>query len=64
PVRDAIDATLAKILAAGKIPGLPGGSESVRDIQDKGARYIYTHLTRLLARGSSDFLSAARANQE
>ena len=64
PVRDAIDATLAKIRAAGKIPGLPGSSESLRDIQDKGARYIYTHLTRLLARGSADFLSAARANQK
>jgi 4-hydroxy-2-oxoheptanedioate aldolase len=59
PVRDAIESTLAKIRAAGKIPGLPASSETIRDIQDKGARYIYTHLTRLLAQGSADFLGAA-----
>ena len=64
PVRDAIDATLAKIRAAGKIPGFPGGADTVRAIQDKGARYIYTHLPRLLARGGSDFLTAARAQSQ
>ncbi len=60
PVRQAIDATLDEILAAGKIPGLPAGAETVHAATEAGALYVYTHLPRLLAAGTSAFFEAAR----
>ncbi len=61
PVADAIEATLTKIVAAGATPGMPAVAENVAALQDKGVRYLYTHVPRLLAAASDAFLSAARA---
>ena len=60
PVRRAIEETLDKIIAAGRIPGLPAGAEAVRAATDRGALYTYTHLPRLLAAGARGFFDAAR----
>src|SRR5215217_6914885 len=51
----AIKATLAKIVAAGKIPGFPATTENLRSVQQQGARYIYTHVPKLLARATTEF---------
>lgn len=59
PVAQAIGETLAKIVAAGKTPGLPAATDSVADAAARGARYIYTHLPRLIGAGASSFLKAA-----
>jgi len=59
PVKEAIESTLAKIVAAGGTPGMPAASGNVAAVQDKGVRYIYTHLPKLLMAGTSEFLRAA-----
>jgi 2-keto-3-deoxy-L-rhamnonate aldolase RhmA len=51
-VAKAIADTRAKIVAAGKIAGMPGTSETVAALIGQGVRYIYTHLPRLLATGA------------
>jgi len=61
PVHAAITSTLAKIVAAGKIPGFPATTENVAAAQKQGVRYIYTHLPKLLGSSTSEFLKAARA---
>jgi 2-keto-3-deoxy-L-rhamnonate aldolase RhmA len=60
PVKQAIAAALARIVAAGKTPGMPATAETVADAMASGARYIYTHLPRLLGTGAAAFLRAAR----
>ena len=57
PVADAIAQTLAKITAAGRIPGLPATAANVDTILGAGAKYIYTHLPKLVGAGASEFLS-------
>ena len=49
---------LARILAAGRTPGMPATPETLADVQAKGCRYIYTHLPRLLGLGASAFLTS------
>ena len=61
PVAAAIDATLAKIRAAGKAPGMPATAETVAEVSAKGCRYIYNHVPRILGAGASQFLGAARS---
>lgn len=56
-VAAAIDATLAKIRAAGAAPGMPATTETLADVKGKGCRYIYTHLPRVLGAGAKGFLS-------
>ena len=51
----------AKMRAAGRIPGTPAVAENVREVLDKGVRYIYTHLPRLLSGAAKAYLSAARS---
>jgi 4-hydroxy-2-oxoheptanedioate aldolase len=51
-----IDAALAKIIAAGRTPGMPASTETLAAVLGKGCRYIYTHLPRLLGAGASAFL--------
>jgi 4-hydroxy-2-oxoheptanedioate aldolase len=58
PVAKAIADTLAKIVAAGRVPGMPATTDNVADVVAKGCRYIYTHLPRLIGAGSSAFLKA------
>jgi 2-keto-3-deoxy-L-rhamnonate aldolase RhmA len=57
PVADAIEAALARIVAAGRIPGMPATPDTLAEVQAKGCRYIYTHLPRLLGIGASAFLN-------
>jgi 4-hydroxy-2-oxoheptanedioate aldolase len=60
-VREAMDRTFAAIVAAGKVAGSAGNLEAIRDYQRKGVCYLYTHLTRLLASASREFLAAVRS---
>lgn len=59
PVREAIERTLEKILAAGKTAGMPAGRDNVDDVRGRGVRYIYTHLPKLLRAGCAEFLRVA-----
>jgi 4-hydroxy-2-oxoheptanedioate aldolase len=58
PVAQAIDAALAKIVAAGKTPGMPATTDTLAATIASGVRYIYTHLPRVLGAGASAFLKA------
>ena len=58
PVAKAIDATLAAIVAAGRVPGMPATAETVAEVVAKGCRYVYTHLPHLIGAGSAAFLKA------
>ncbi len=59
-VAKAIEETLARICAAGRVPGMPATSETVADVAAQGCRYIYNHVPRILGAGAAQFLSAAR----
>lgn len=56
PVKNAIEQTLKKIVAAGRTPGMPSASSDIDDVLSKGVRYTYTHLPKLLKAGSEEFL--------
>lgn len=60
PVAKAIDETLAKIVAAGKTPGMPASAEAVQGVLAKGVRYIYTHLPLILGTGARAYFKAAK----
>jgi 2-keto-3-deoxy-L-rhamnonate aldolase RhmA len=59
-VAQAIDASLAKMRAAGRVPGMPAAAEGVREALDKGVRYLYTHLPRLIAAGTGAYFDFRR----
>jgi len=59
-VAQAIDASLRKMVAAGRTPGMPANAENVRAAVDQGVRYLYTHLPRLLAGSAKAYLANAR----
>jgi 4-hydroxy-2-oxoheptanedioate aldolase len=58
-VASAISTALEKIVAAGKTPGMPATSDNVARLIGSGARYIYTHLPRLIGAGTTAFQKAA-----
>lgn len=58
-VARAIDESFRKMVAARRTPGTPAVAENVRAVLDKGVRYIYTHLPRLLAASAKAYLRAA-----
>jgi 4-hydroxy-2-oxoheptanedioate aldolase len=60
PVAEAIEETLGKIIAAGRVAGMPATAETVGEAIAKGCRYVYTHLPRLIGAGATAFLKAAR----
>jgi 4-hydroxy-2-oxoheptanedioate aldolase len=60
PVARAIEQTLAKIRAAGKVPGMPATTETLPGVVGSGCRYVYNHLPRILGAGANEFLAAAR----
>ena len=60
PVAEAIDRSLARIVAAGRIPGMPASAENVLEAQKKGVRYLYTHVPRLIAASAKAYLEQAR----
>jgi hypothetical protein len=35
---------------------MPATAESVAEVEQKGCRYIYTHLPRLIGAGAAEFL--------
>ncbi len=60
PVKAAIEATLAKIVAAGLTPGMPASAENLDEVLASGVRYVYTHLPKVLGLGARAFLDRAR----
>ena len=58
-VRAAIDATLEKIVAAGRIPGYPSATGNVKSVLERGVLYTYTHVPKLLTAGVDAFFAAA-----
>jgi 4-hydroxy-2-oxoheptanedioate aldolase len=59
-VAEAIARTLAKIRAAGKVPGMPATSETVGEVIGAGCLYTYNHLPKLLGAGIGGWLGAGR----
>jgi len=59
-VAQAIDSSFRKMVAAKRTPGTPATAENVKEVLDKGVRYIYTHLPRLLSGSAKAYLKAAR----
>ncbi|MBI3918049.1 MAG: hypothetical protein HY322_13695 [Betaproteobacteria bacterium] len=59
-VAAAIDGSFRKMIAAGRTPGTPATAENVREILDKGVRYIYTHLPRLPSGSARAYLKAVQ----
>jgi 2-keto-3-deoxy-L-rhamnonate aldolase RhmA len=60
PVREAIEKTLARIVAAGKTPGMPATADNLDQVIASGCRYIYTHLPKLFGAGAGAFLAKGR----
>jgi 4-hydroxy-2-oxoheptanedioate aldolase len=58
PVAKAINEALARILAAGRTPGMPATSDTLGEVVGNGCRYVYTHLPRLLRTGAAAFFAA------
>ena len=56
PVAKAIEEALARIVAAGRTPGMPATPETLDEVLGTGCKYIYTHLPRLLGIGAAAFL--------
>jgi 4-hydroxy-2-oxoheptanedioate aldolase len=63
PVAKAIDATLKKIVAAGKTPGMPATTDNVGAAIARGVRYIYNHGPTLLGSACASYLQAARSGK-
>jgi 2-keto-3-deoxy-L-rhamnonate aldolase RhmA len=59
-VAAAIDGGLQKIVAAGRVPGMPAAADRLDAVLGAGAKYIYTHLPKLVGTGAAAYLSAAR----
>jgi 2-keto-3-deoxy-L-rhamnonate aldolase RhmA len=59
PVAKAIEETLARIAAAGRVPGMPATAETLPEVLGRGCRYVYTHLPRLIGTGAAAFMQAA-----
>ena len=60
PVARAIAWTLERIVAAGKVAGLPATRENLAGALARGVRYTYTHLPALFANAASAHLKAAK----
>jgi 2-keto-3-deoxy-L-rhamnonate aldolase RhmA len=58
-VAEAIEKSFRKIVAARRTPGTPATAENVRDVLDKGVRYIYTHLPRLISSSAKAYMTNA-----
>lgn len=60
PVAKAIEATLGKIVAAGKTPGMPATAENLAAAIQRGVRYTYTHVPTLFGSAAAAHLKAAK----
>ena len=63
PVARAIDETLAKIVAAGHISGMPATTDALQSVIGKGVCYIYTHIPKLLKSAADSYFEAARGSR-
>ena len=54
-VQAALNSAFATIVAAGKVPGSAGNANAVSNYARQGVKYLYTHLTTILASAASDF---------
>lgn len=63
PVAAAIDKSLASIAAARRISGTPATVDNVNEVLEKGVRYIYTHLPRLISSAAHAYLGKARTGR-
>jgi 2-keto-3-deoxy-L-rhamnonate aldolase RhmA len=61
PVAAAIESSFRKMREAGRTPGTPATAEQVAQVIDRGVRYIYTHLPRLLSNSAQHYLRTARS---
>jgi len=59
-VASAINDCLARIRAAGRVSGMPATAEQVSEALAKGARYIYTHVPKLIASSARSYFEVAR----
>ncbi len=57
-VRGAMERAFATVVGAGRAAGTTGDMEAIRRFSRQGVRYLYTHVPRLLATGSREFLAA------
>jgi 2-keto-3-deoxy-L-rhamnonate aldolase RhmA len=62
-VRTAISRAFAQIRAVGQIPGSAGTAEQIAEYLDEGCLYLYTHLPRLLAYGTAQFMQTVKTGQ-
>lgn len=59
PVAAAIELALQKIVAAGRVPGMPAAADKLETVLGAGSRYIYTHLPKIVGTGAAAYLSIA-----
>jgi 4-hydroxy-2-oxoheptanedioate aldolase len=59
-VAKAISEMRMKIIAAGKMAGMPATSENVANVVESGVRYVYTHLPKVLAVGATAYLKGGK----
>jgi len=57
-VAQAIDSCLERIRTAGRTAGMPSGVDNLAEVLGKGARYVYTHVPRLLAAAAKSYLAS------
>ena len=59
-VQRAIDESIAKIIAAGKIAGTTVGAHNVSKFRDQGVKFFYTSLNGWIMSGGNEFLKALK----
>ena len=59
-VQAAIAGAFAAIRAAGKVPGSAGSSQAIARFLRQGCLYVYTHMPRLLASGTAEFMRTVK----
>jgi 4-hydroxy-2-oxoheptanedioate aldolase len=60
-VQAAIDDAVARIAAAGRVPGVLATPATVRRYRERGARFLYVGLASVLDPGAKDFVGAVRS---
>ena len=56
-VQRAIDESIARIIAAGRVPGTLANDENISDYLAKGVKFVMTSWNAWVARGAGDFLA-------
>ena len=60
-VQRAIDESIARIIAAGRVPGTLANDENISDYLAKGVKFVMTSWNAWVARGAGDFLAKVTA---